>query len=153
MKRMTLIALTIALGVLTAGFAFASSHGGHDGHGEMNGKADMHQGMMTMKKNLDMMMQDVEAMVDAAMDSQNMKSMNKHMMDMHKGMMEVQKAAEQSGHAMMQKAMKKVDKHMMSAMKGMGMMKKDRESAIPMMKDSLHKMKGEVQQMQQMMDM
>jgi hypothetical protein len=35
----------------------------------------------------------------------------------------------------------------------MGMMKKDRESAIPMMKDSLHKMKGEVQQMQQMMDM
>jgi hypothetical protein len=38
-------------------------------------------------------------------------------------------------------------------MKGMGMMKKDRESAIPMMKDSLHKMKGEVQQMQQMMDM
>lgn len=145
MKKFTTITTALALTMLLSTVAFAMQ--GMD-HGKMkNGDMSMHESMMVMEKNLQMMKKDVAAMKNADQRQDAMKSMNKHMTDMHHGMAGAEAHAKKNHDMAMESSMKKMNKHMMTTMKGMGLAKKNVDEGMPMMMEGLNNMEKVLESM------
>ncbi|CCH50212.1 hypothetical protein [Pseudodesulfovibrio piezophilus] len=146
MKKVTSLAIVLAMTLLVSGFAFAMDHSTMDA-----GDMKMADSMKVMEDNLALMKKDVETMKDPAQRKAAMTSMNSHMTDLHHGMAAAEGHAKMTKNAHMEASMKQMNKEMMMTMKGMGMAKKDADKGIPMMMDSLNKMEKTLSTMKSMM--
>ncbi|OIQ52392.1 hypothetical protein BerOc1_00868 [Pseudodesulfovibrio hydrargyri] len=101
----------------------------------------MRQDVLAMDNSMRGMEQAVKGLEDPSQCQEALKELNGHMTEMRRHMLKVEAYAEQSGDMTLTASLHQLDKAMTATMQGMGQCLRDRDTAIPLVRDGVTRMR------------
>jgi hypothetical protein len=136
MNKVNPIILAFTMTLMAGSLAYAM-----DDEGMRPEYIAMRQDVLAMDNSMRLMEQAVKNLQDQARCQEALKVLDGNMADMRKRMQKVDTYAELSGDMTMTASLRRLDKAMTSTMQGMGQCLRDKEKAIPMVRDGVARMR------------